>query len=94
MGQAEVMVTRPDCRRKEMAHVQDALKTNGYQQWMIKVPKPKQQQSITSTGTRPEISGGLPYMQGTSEALTLTHYPVMYINYKLHHFKLERFKLI
>ena len=29
---AEVMVTRPDCRRKEMAHVQDSLKTNGYKQ--------------------------------------------------------------
>ena len=25
MKRAEVMVTRPDCRRKEMAHVQDAL---------------------------------------------------------------------
>ena len=66
----EVMITRPDCRRKEMAHVQDALKTNGYKQWMFKVPKPKQQQSTTPTGTRPKTNVGLPYMQGTSEALT------------------------
>ena len=70
MKRAEVMVTRPDCRRKQMAHVQDALMTNGYKQWMFKVPRPKQQQSITSTGTRPNINVGLPYMQGTSEALT------------------------
>ena len=70
MKRAEVMVTRPDCRRKEMAHVQDALKTNGYKTWMFKVPMPKQQQSTTSTGTRPKTNVGLPYMQGTSEALT------------------------
>ena len=62
------MVTCPDCRRKEMAHVQDSQKTNGYKQWMFKVPKPKQQQSITST--KPNINVGLPCMQGTSEALT------------------------
>ena len=68
MRRAEVMVTRPDCRRKEMAHVQDSLKTNEYKQWIFKVPKPKQQQSITST--RPNINVGLPCMQGTSEALT------------------------
>ena len=66
---AEVKVTRPDCRRKEMAHVHDALKTNGYKQWMFKVPRPKQQQSTTSTGTRPKTNVGLPYTQGTSEAL-------------------------
>ena len=70
MKRAEVMVTRPECRRKEMAHVQDALKTNGYKTWMFKVPRPKQQQSTTSTGTRPKSNVGLPYMQGTSEALT------------------------
>ena len=70
MKRAEVMVTRPDCRRKEMAHVQDALKTNGYKTWMFKVPRPKQQRSTTSTGTRPKTNVGLPYMQGTSEALT------------------------
>ena len=64
------VVTRPDCRRKEMADVQDALKTNGYKQWMFKVPRPKQQQSITPTGTRPKTNVGLPYIQGTSEALT------------------------
>ena len=29
-----------------MAHVQDSMKTNVYKQWMFKVPKPKQQQSI------------------------------------------------
>ena len=64
------MVTCHDCRRKEMAQVQDALKTNGYKQWMFKVPRPKQQQSTTPTGTRPKTNVGLPYMQGTSEALT------------------------
>ena len=42
MTRAEVMVTRPDCRRKEMAHVQDAG------------PRPKQQQSTTPTETRPK----------------------------------------
>ena len=70
MRRAEVVVTRPDCQRKEMAHVQDAVKTNGYKQWMFKVPRPKQQQSTTPTGTRPKTNVGLPYMQGTSEALT------------------------
>ena len=49
---------------------EDALKTNGYKQWMFKVPRPKQQQSTTSTGTRPKTNVGLPYMRGTSEALT------------------------
>ena len=62
MRRAEVMVTRPDCRRKEMAHVQDVLKTNGYRQWMFKVPRPKQQQGTTPTGTRPKTIVGLPYI--------------------------------
>ena len=62
MRRAEVMVTRPDCRRKEMAHIQDALKTNGYKQWMFKVPRPKQKQSTTPTGTRPKTNVGLPYI--------------------------------
>ena len=64
------MVTRPDCRRKEMAHVHDALKTNGYKQWMFKIPIPKHQQSTTPTGTRPKTNVFLPYMQGTSDVLT------------------------
>ena len=70
MRRAEVMATRPDCRRKEMAHVQDSLKTNGYKPWMFKVPRPKQQHSTTPTGTTPKTNVGLPYIQGTSEALT------------------------
>ena len=68
MRRAEVMVTRPDCRTKEMAHIQDSLKTNGYKQWMFKVSKPNQQPSVTST--RPTINVGLSCMQGTSEAFT------------------------
>ena len=63
------MVTRPDSRRKEMAHLQDPLKTNGYKQYMFKVPRRKQQHSTTPTGTRPKTNVGLPYMQRTSEAL-------------------------
>ena len=43
MRRAEVMVTRNDFRKKEMAHIHDSLKTNGYKQWMFKVPKPNQQ---------------------------------------------------
>ena len=39
MKRAEVMVTRPDCRRKEMAHVQDALKTNGYNNMDVQGPE-------------------------------------------------------
>ena len=70
MRRAEVMVTSRDCGRKEMAHVQDALKTNGYKQWMFKVPRPTQQQSTPPTGTRPKTNVGLLYIQGTSEALT------------------------
>ena len=49
-----------------MAHVHDSLKTNGHKQWMFNVPKPKQQQRITST--MPKINVGLLCMQGTSEA--------------------------
>ena len=37
---------------------------------MFKVPRPKQQQSTTPTGTMPKTNVGLPYIQGTSEALT------------------------
>ena len=50
MKRAEVMVTRPDCRRKEMAHVQDALKTNGYKQWMFKVPRPSNNRALHLQG--------------------------------------------
>ena len=56
-----------------MSHVQDALKTNGYKQWMFKVPRPKQQHSTISTGTRLKTNVGLPYMQGISEALAVSH---------------------
>ena len=60
----------PDCRRKEMSLVQDALMTNSYKQWMFLVRIPKQQPSTTSTWTRHTTNVGLPNMQGTSEALT------------------------
>ena len=50
MSRAEVMITRPDCRREEMAHVQDALKTNGYRQWMFKVPKPNNNRALHQPG--------------------------------------------
>ena len=46
------------------------VKISGYKQWMFKVPRPKQQQSTTPTGTRPKTNVGLSYIQGTSEALT------------------------
>ena len=56
--------------RAGCAHVQDDLNTNGYIQWMFKVPRSKQQQSTTPTGTRPKTNVGLPHMRGASEALT------------------------
>ena len=50
MRRAEVMITRPDCRGKEMVHVQDSLKTNGYKQWMFKVPKPNNNRALHKPG--------------------------------------------
>ena len=66
MRRAEVKVTRPDCQREEVTLLQDALKTNGYKQWMLNVLRPKQQQRTTPTGTRHKTNVGL---QGTSDAL-------------------------
>ena len=85
MRRAEVMVNRPDCRRKEMAHIQDALKTNGYKQWMFKVPRPKQQQSTTSTTTRPKTNVG--HLRGTHTCVQSTwggHLPSAHQHHSIH----------
>ena len=71
------MVTDPEDKQQELAHVNRALQTCGYPPWSFeKVRKPKatpnttKQSTISRAGTqRRKKAVVLPYMQGLSEAL-------------------------
>ena len=71
---AKEFVTTSEDQECELKHVHNALRTNGYTEWALVVPKQKLKTKPTSTNkgnTRPP-SIGLPYVQGLSERLSKT----------------------
>ena len=68
---AETIPSSEALRKEEMDHIKLALAANGYQQWMLKIPKKKEKTKNTSEKTpRSRISPvALPYIKGLSENL-------------------------
>ena len=66
---AETIPSTEEYRKEEMEHVKKALAANGYQSWILKIPKKKERNTNTaerSSGNRiPSIA--LPYIKGLSE---------------------------
>ena len=60
------LITNEDDRQQEIEHVKNALRTNGYPEWMFKLPRKKPSEKETSERT---ISVSIPYIRGVSERL-------------------------
>ena len=71
---AKEFVTTSEDQQCELKHVHNALRTNGYTEWALVVPKqkPKTKPKSTNKGNTRPPSIGLPYVQGLSERLSKT----------------------
>ena len=71
---AKEFVTTSEDQECELKHVHNALRTNGYTEWALVVPKqkPKTKPASTNKGNTRPPSIGLPYVQGLSERLSKT----------------------
>ena len=61
LKRADVLVTKPEDKSREVEHVKRALRTNQYEEWAKPRDKPRPNRARTSIG--------LPYIHGTSEKL-------------------------
>ena len=67
LQRAEVLVTKPEDKSREVEHVKRALRTNQYEEWVFETPRAKPRDK--SIPNRARTSIGLPYIHGTSEKL-------------------------
>ena len=82
-------------KKQEVKHVKEALQANGYEDWMMEIPKKKQDENREEVKTKnkgPMV--GLPYMKGISEPLarifkghgvTIFHKPINTLRRQLVH---------
>ena len=58
---------------KEKEHVKVVLKDNSYEQWIFKLPKPREKKTQEDAPRHPEVRTlvGLLYLRGLSEKLTV-----------------------
>ena len=75
LNRAELIVQNEEDKQKEIKHVREALRANGYQPWMLNLPPKRSQasnpsQTDTSKAKTPLIP--LPYINGLSESLART----------------------
>ena len=66
---AETVPSTDEFKKQELEHVKQALAANGYQPWMLKIPKKKTKVNNTSERSKPSRSPpiALPYIKGLSE---------------------------
>jgi len=71
LRRAEHLVTEEEDRVKEVKHVKQVLKVNGYKPWAFKVPSKKrtEEPSETSDNTVKKFPVRIPYVKGTSETV-------------------------
>ena len=68
LKRADVLVTKPEDKSREVEHVKCALRTNQYEEWAFEIPRAKPRDKARPNRARTSI--GLPYIHGTSEKLT------------------------
>ncbi|KAH3697103.1 hypothetical protein DPMN_084590 [Dreissena polymorpha] len=62
-------------QKLEIEHCKTALRANSYPEWMFTIPKKKDKTlSDKSTNKNQKINIGMPYINGTSEALHCTEH--------------------
>jgi len=71
LHRADKLVSEEKDRQLEVEHVKSALRTNGYPEWMFKIPakKVKDPSKASTQNTRNRFNVGLPYIRGISERL-------------------------
>ena len=67
LKKADVLVTKPEDKSREVEHVKRALRTNQYEEWAFEIPRAKPRDKASSNRARTSI--GLVYIHGTSEKL-------------------------
>ena len=73
LHRAETIVTEEEDKQREIEHVKSALRTNGYPEWIFRIPRKKSSAKAkdrSTTAKKP--SAGMPYIRGTSEVLQRT----------------------
>ena len=68
LKRADVLVTKPEDKSREVEHVKRALRTNQYEEWAFETPRAKPRDKPRPNRARTSI--GLPYIHGTSEKLS------------------------
>ena len=75
---SEVMVTKPEHKSVEVAHVKQALRTNQYEEWAFEIPRAKPRDKARPNRAKPRDKARpnwaktnicLPYIHGTAEKL-------------------------
>ena len=67
LKRAEVLVTKPEDKSREVEQVKRALRINQYEEWAFETPRAKPRDKARPNRARTNI--GLPYIHGTSEKL-------------------------
>ena len=73
LHRAETLVTEEEDKQREIEHVKSALRTNGYPEWIFRIPRKKSSPKAkdrSTTAKKPRA--GMPYIRGTSEVLQRT----------------------
>ena len=70
LHRAETIVTEEADKQREIEHVKSALRTNGYPEWIFRIPrKNSSAKAKDRSTTAKKPSAGMPYIRGTFEVL-------------------------
>jgi hypothetical protein len=70
LHRVETVVSTPEDQAAELSHVKQALRDNGYPDWIFKIPKKKQADKLKNNTTeRVYPTAVIPYIRGLSEQL-------------------------
>ncbi|XP_052259249.1 uncharacterized protein LOC127863670 [Dreissena polymorpha] len=69
LHRAKTLITKEKDQKDEIEHVKSALRTNGYPDWIFRLPKKKEKTLDKDKGTQKRPTAGIPYIRGTSEVL-------------------------
>jgi hypothetical protein len=70
LHRVDKIVSEDEAKTIERKHIHDVLKDNGYDEWMLKIPKPKKSKEKNKDTTTKSRSFPLLYVKGVSEDLS------------------------
>jgi len=69
LHRAKTLITEEKDQKDKIEHVKSAFRTNGYPDWIFRLPKKKEKAVDKDKGTQKRPTAGIPYIRGTSEVL-------------------------